>query len=166
MLKRYNKLIIIIIFSIIIIAIFSYKYLIMPKEHRIEISTLSNIEVFKFNSFSKFSNEKMYTINDSNKLIKFKTLFNNLDKSKDIKKISIPESENLNAFKFSAHIKLNFNYVNKDSQITEGAFLMYILVDNLEGKSYMTFLGQDSSYILDSNETNILREIFMNSEIN
>lgn len=164
MLKKYTKLIISIIFILVFISIFSYNYLIPKKKPKIEISTLSNIEVFKFNSFSKFSNEKINTITDNDKLIKFKTLFNNLDKSNGMKKIPLPESEYLNTFKYSAHIKPNFNYIEKDGQIKDGTLLIYILVDNSEDSSYITFFGEDSSFVLDKNGTNILKEIFMNTK--
>lgn len=44
----------------------------------------------------------------------------------------------------------------------DGYFLLYILVGDSEGKSYIIFSGTELSYVLDKNNTNILKEIFLN----
>lgn len=199
MFKKYKIQIIITLVVILSTLFISYKYILPSKKPRIEINTLSSIEVFKFNSFTKFSNEKISTITDYNKLLKFETLFNNLDKSDSIKKVELTKDIDLQPFKYCAHIKPNFKYLEKtkqnsmkdaskdseqatisnytkdtigviedgqdapsdNEQNTDGSFILYILIDDLEGNSYISFVGTNLSYILDSSETRILKEIFI-----
>ncbi|WP_243148779.1 hypothetical protein [Clostridium sporogenes] len=112
-------------------------------------------------SFSKFSNDKIGVIYDEEKLSKFKVIMNSLDTSEGIKKIELPKDANIESFKYSYHIQPNLKYV-EDNNVYEGYFLLYILVGDSEGKSYIIFSGTELSYVLDKNNTNILKEIFLN----
>ncbi len=82
--KKTNK-IIFIVFIVIFIGL-SYRHFTNIDKARMEISSLSSIDVFKFNSFSKFSNDKIGVIYDEEKLSKFKVIMNSLDTSEGIKK--------------------------------------------------------------------------------
>ena len=157
--KKTNK-IIFIVFIVIFIG-FSYRHFTNTDKARMEISSLSSIDVFKFNSFSKFSNDKIGVIYDEEKLSKFKVIMNSLDTSEGIKKIEVPKDANIESFKYSYHIQPNLKYV-EDNNVYDGYFLLYILVGDSEGKSYIIFSGTELSYVLDKNNTNILKEIFLN----
>ena len=157
--KKTNK-IIFIVFIVIFIGL-SYTHFTNTDKARMEISSLSSIDVFKFNSFSKFSNDKIGVIYDEEKLSKFKVIMNSLDTSEGIKKTEVPKDANIESFKYSYHIQPNLKYV-EDNNVYDGYFLLYILVGDSEGRSYIIFSGTELSYVLDKNNTNILKEIFVN----
>ncbi|ABR46860.1 hypothetical protein Amet_0634 [Alkaliphilus metalliredigens QYMF] len=146
-------IILIIIFAVLINNYFN------PDKTRIEITSVQKIEIYEFDSFSKFSNNQIGVIYDEGKLSKFMIIINSLDTSEGIKKIDLPDNINLESFEYYFHIRPEFEYI-EDDKIQKGSFLLHILIDNLEGKSYITFSGTELVYILDKKSTKILEEIF------
>ncbi|MBZ9637733.1 hypothetical protein G9F70_026320 [Clostridium sp. FP1] len=114
------------------------------------------MDIFKFDSLSKFSNDKLDTIYNEEKLSKFKTIMNSLDTSDKIKKIELPKDTNVESFEYYVQVKPNLKYIKE----SDGYFLLNILIGNSEGKSYITFSGTELSYELDKDNTSILKEIF------
>jgi len=157
----YKKVLINFIFIIIIVICIAvtYKYFNVDNV-RPEITSVSSIDIFKFNSFSKFSNEKIDVIDNEQKLSKFKMLINSLDISDEIRQTKLSENINLESFEYYFHIRPEIKYI-KDDKVHDGFFLLHILINNLDENSYITFSGTELSYILDSNNTKILKEIFV-----
>ncbi|KNF08646.1 hypothetical protein CLPU_6c01320 [Gottschalkia purinilytica] len=160
-----KKIIVFIIPIVILIFIgLAYNYL-NRNEERIEIKSLSNIEIYKFNSYTKFSNDKIDEIDDEQKLLKFKMIMNSLDTSDGIKKIEYPEDINIESFEYYAHIKPNFSYIDEKEEVYEdGTFLLFICIGDSEGKSYINFMGSELIYILGESNTKILKEIFSDAK--
>ncbi|WP_258881216.1 hypothetical protein [Clostridium tagluense] len=154
MIKKNIKFIFI-IFIVIFIGL-TYKYFTNINQERVKIVSLSSMDIFKFDSLSKFSNDKLDTIYNEEKLSKFKTIMNSLDTSDKIKKIELPKDTNVESFEYYVQVKPNLKYIKEP----DGYFLLNILIGNSDGKSYITFSGTELSYELDKDKTIILKEIF------